>query len=102
LLPAQLHMLPRVSSWGSSMFSLIKKVIHDCLTGVDGVTYDPARVYGGMAILVFLGNSMYAIYLGQPWGAIDFGTGFGMVIAGFGTAVFMKSGTEPTGEDPGK
>jgi hypothetical protein len=84
------------------MFSLIKKVIRDCLTGVDGVTYDPARVYGALAILVFLGNSMYAIYLGQPWGAIDFGTGFGLVMAGFGAAVAMKAQTEPTYRDPGK
>jgi hypothetical protein len=84
------------------MFSLIKKVIHDCLTGVDGVTYDPARVYGGMAVNVFLLNSMYAIYRGQPWGAVDFGTGFGLLMAGFGAAVAMKSQTEPTQEEGGK
>lgn len=84
------------------MIAIIKKVIHDCLTGVDGNTYDPARVYGGMAVNVFLLNSMYAIYRGQPWGAVDFGTGFGLLMAGFGAAVAWKSQTEPTQEEGGK
>jgi hypothetical protein len=84
------------------MIATIKKVIHDCLTGVDGNTYDPARVYGAMAVLVFLFNSMYAIYRDQPWSAIDFGTGFSLVIAGFGAAVALKSQTEPTQAQGGK
>lgn len=77
------------------MFALIKRVIHDCLTGIDGVTYDPARVYGGMAVIVFLANSMFALYRNQPWGPVDFGTGFGLLMAGFGAAVAIKAKTEP-------
>jgi hypothetical protein len=77
------------------MIALIRKVISDCMTGIDGQTFDPARVYSGLAVMVFLFNSMYAIYRGQPWGAVDFGTGFGLLIAGFGAAVALKSGTEP-------
>ncbi|MFD1121821.1 hypothetical protein ACFQ2T_04850 [Methylophilus flavus] len=55
-----------------------------------------------MAVNVFLLNSMYAIYRGQPWGAVDFGTGFGLLMAGFGAAVAWKSKTEPTQEEGGK
>jgi hypothetical protein len=84
------------------MIKLIKRVLHDCLTGVDGITYDPARVYGAMAVFVFLANSMYAIYRGQPWGPVEFGTGFGLLMAGFGAAVAIKARTEPTSEEPGK
>ncbi|HWU35474.1 MAG TPA: hypothetical protein VN023_09600 [Methylovorus sp.] len=84
------------------MIALVKKVIHDCLTGADGATYDPARVYGAMAVNVFLVNALYALYKGQTWDPVNYGTGFGILLAGFGAAVALKSKTEPTAEDPGK
>jgi len=85
------------------MISLIKKLIHDCLTGADGVTYDPARVYGAMAVNVFLGNSIYAtVWLKQTFDYVNFGTGFGILLAGFGACVALKAKTEPPQGDPGK
>lgn len=77
------------------MIGIIKQIVHDCLTGKDGQTFDPARIYGAMAVNVFLGNSVYAIYHGQAWNPVDFGTGFGLLLAAFGAAVAMKSKTEP-------
>ena len=84
------------------MIGLLKKVIHDCLTGVDGTTYDPARVYGAMAVNVFLINSVYAVIQNQNWDPVNYGTGFGILLAGFGAAVALKAKTEPPQDDPGK
>lgn len=80
------------------MIGVIKQVIHDCATGIDGVTYDPARIYGGLAVIVYLANSIYAVSKGQPWGAVDFGTGFGLLMTGIGAAIALKSNTEPKGD----
>lgn len=77
------------------MIRLIKKVFSDCLYGIDGKTIDPARLYGMLAVLVFLINSIYAIFKDQPWSATDYGSGFGILLAGFGAAVALKAGTEP-------
>ncbi|MHB8388025.1 MAG: hypothetical protein ACYDBH_00425 [Acidobacteriaceae bacterium] len=75
--------------------SCASKLIKDCLTGINGVDYDPARVYGAMAVLTFIGLAIYAVVgKGQPWDARDFGIGFGMVLAGFGLGVRFKSHTE--------
>jgi len=82
--------------------TLISKIIKDCLTGIDGETYDPARIYGALAVNVFFFNSMYALYKGQTWDPVNYGTGFGLLLAAFGAAVALKSKTEPTQADAGK
>jgi len=82
------------------MIQTIQKVIHDCLTGVDGSTYDPARVYGAMAVNVFLLCSMIAVFRNQVWNPVEYGTGFAALLAGFGAAVAFKAKTEPPQGDP--
>lgn len=74
----------------------IRTVIKDCLTGIDGVTYDPARCYGAIAVFTFLGLAIYAVvYKGQAWDPQAYGIGFGAVLAGFAWGVATKAKTEP-------
>lgn len=72
-----------------------KTIIRDCITGIDGVTVDPARLYLLIGVIVFLFATIYAIYKGQPWNAQDFGTGFGLLLAAGGAGIAMKANTEP-------
>lgn len=77
--------------------NLIFNVIKDCLTGIDGKTYDPSRVYGAAAVLTFLGLAIFAVaFKGQAWDPQAYGIGFGAVLVGFGAGVNFKAKTEPT------
>ena len=73
------------------------KIIKDCLTGLDGETYDPSRVYLGMAVISALGLQISAVVVNkQPFDMNAFGIGFGALLAGGGLGVAAKSKTEPS------
>jgi hypothetical protein len=77
----------------------LKTIIKHCVTGIDGETYDPARIYGAIAVFTFLGLSIYSVvFNNSDWNAQDFGIGFGALLVGFGVGVSVKSQTEP--EEP--
>ena len=71
------------------------KLIIDCLTGIDGVTYDPARVYLAMATLVFMGGGIMTVVHNKTIDFQAFGIGFGSLIAGGGLGIALKAKTEP-------
>lgn len=84
------------------MFDLPKKVIKDCFTGLDGVTYDPARVFGyGGAALGMIGFIADASVVAWKHGVFDsqaYGIGYGALLAGVaavGGGVAWKAKTEP-------
>ena len=71
-------------------------------TGVDGETFDPARVIGyGAAVAgvgVFLFNSVWAVTHANVFDPQTYGIGFGAVCAGImaiGIGVSVKAATEP-------
>ena len=70
------------------------KFIKDCFTTSDGVTWDIGRVLWALTVLTFLCCAVYAIYKGQLWDAVSFGTGAGLCLAGGGVALGMKAKTE--------
>lgn len=77
----------------------VLKVIDHTLTGIDGETYDPARICLALGINVFLFLEIYnTVYLHQPFNAQDFGIGFGAILAAGGAAIGLKAKTEPQGE----
>lgn len=79
------------------MFYTLKKLWRDCLTGIDGKTYDPARVGLLIGLATFLFLAVWALVAQkQPWGPQEFGIGFGAVLAGGGAAVGLKAKTEPS------
>jgi hypothetical protein len=73
----------------------IKELILHTFTGKDNRTIDIARILWMMGCLSFLGCAFYALYRGQTWDAVAFGTGFGALLAGGGAAIGLKKGTEP-------
>jgi hypothetical protein len=48
-----------------------------------------------MGALSYLSCSFYAIYKGQQWEPLQFGTGFGAILAAGGVALRLKKDTEP-------
>ena len=77
------------------MFTFIKKILFDCISGIDGVTVDPARLYLAGAVCVFLAGAAVVIFKTHALDFIAFGTGFGALMAGGGLAIAIKSKTEP-------
>ena len=77
-------------------------MIKQLFTGIDGETFDPARVIGyGAAIgvvVVFLFNSVWATVHGNTFDANAYGVGSAGVLAGImaiGIGVGAKANTEP-------
>lgn len=70
-------------------------MVNDCLTGLDGKTYDPARVYLAFAVVVFLGATIIDAMHSIKFDPQAFGIGFGALLAGGGLGVSIKSKTEP-------
>lgn len=71
-------------------------------TGIDGVTFDPARVIGYgtciFGVAVFLFNSVFSTIHERHFNPQDYGIGFGAVCAGImaiGIGVGAKANAEP-------
>lgn len=72
------------------------KVIDNSITGIDGETYDPARICLSLGINVFMLLEFYnVVMLGNTFNAQDFGIGFGAILAAGGAAIGIKANTEP-------
>lgn len=71
------------------------KVIKDCITGIDGESFDVGRVLLASGVIVFLGLS---IYHHEKFDPMDFGAGLGGILVGGGAGIGMKSKTEPKGD----
>ena len=74
-------------------------LVNDCITGIDGKTVDPARIYLLAAVAVFLGGAIVVIVKTHALPFQDFGLGFGALLLGGGFGIGAKSHTEP-GERP--
>lgn len=84
------------------MFDLIKKVIHDGLTGIDGITYDPLKVIGYpsamLAISVYLAGAVVALVKNGALDYLAYASGFTALMGGLmviAAGVAVKSHTEP-------
>lgn len=80
----------------------MRLMIKQMMTGVDGATFDPARVIGyGSAlsgVAVFLFNSVWAVTHENRFDPQSYGIGFGAVCAGImaiGIGVGAKANSEP-------
>lgn len=70
-------------------------VIQDLVTGKDGVSYDVGRVLWIIGVLAFIALSVYGMYRGGAFDALNWGTGYGAILGGGGAGIGMKSKTEP-------
>jgi hypothetical protein len=72
--------------------------VRHVLTGVDGVTYAPSRVYWCLGALTMIVLSVWHVaVLGKDFSATDFGTGMSSILAAGGLGVWMTQKTEPQG-----
>jgi hypothetical protein len=77
----------------------MKEFLKHILTGIDNKTYDLVRVIGFAVGLQFLFLAQYAVMKNkQPFAAVEYGTGAGLVIAAIGASLKLKSDTEPKPE----
>ena len=73
----------------------MKKIIKDWFTGIDGVTYDPARmlwIVGMVAFLTFVGHDLYK---NGKFDMTNFAMGYGGLLAAGAAGVKIKETTEP-------
>ena len=71
-------------------------LIRDCLTGIDGVTWDVGRISGVTIMLSGLGLSAFdVIWHGHPFSFQDFGIGAGALCVGIGALLKLKETQEP-------
>lgn len=73
----------------------LSKIVKDCVTGIDGETYDPARIWGCAGVGTFLLLVVFEFYFTHKVDLAQFGIGFGAVMVGAGFSVKLKSSTEP-------
>lgn len=73
----------------------LKTILVDMITGIDGATVDPARVYLAGAVLTFLGGALVVIIKTHALDFQAFGIGFGALLAGGGLGIAAKAKTEP-------
>ncbi|MCX5863623.1 MAG: hypothetical protein NTW42_00895 [Deltaproteobacteria bacterium] len=83
------------------MWAAIKKLAHDCCTGIDGTTYDPARVVGYGSAAMLVSTFAFALVVHAINGQFDAqASGIGAAallggVAAVGGGVALKSKTEP-------
>ncbi len=82
-----------------NFLKFLKTVAMDCITGIDGVSIDPARVYLAAAVIVYLGAESYVVFKTGAFDSQSFGIGFGALVGGGCFGIAAKSKTEP-GEKP--
>lgn len=89
------------------MTMFIAKLIKDCMTGPDGLTFDPARVVGyPMSIAgfcVFFYASIKSVLATHAFDYVAFGTGFAAMMGGLllvAGSVAAKNHTEPKDSPP--
>lgn len=87
----------------------MRHMIHEMMTGIDGETFDPARVVGYASAVagvgVFLFNSLWSVTHLGTFDAQAYGAGFGLVCAGImavGIGVGAKAATEPPAPEVAK
>lgn len=74
----------------------IQKLLKHCLTGIDGESYDIARVLllmGGIAFILYSG---YHVWRNGTFDFQAYGIGLGSIIGGGSAGIGLKAKTEPT------
>lgn len=79
------------------MWALLSKIFKDWFTGVDGVSYDVGKALWVGSSVLFGVLAAWAVMVNeQPFDALQYGGGLGLVLAAGGAAIGMKAKTEPS------
>ncbi len=69
--------------------------IKHCFTGKDNETFDIARVLWALGALAFIGCAAWVVVHSGTFDPQNFGSGFGLVMAGGSGSIWAKAKTEP-------
>lgn len=72
-------------------FETISRFLNDVLTEPDGVTYCVIRVAFGTLTFALIACEIYSIFRGNPFNAIEFGTGASSLLVSGGAGVGFKT-----------
>lgn len=78
------------------MWVSIKKFSKDCVTGIDGQSYDLGRVLWALAFLIGIGLEVFCVIAGRIFDLQQYGIGVGALLLAGGGALNLKAKTEPT------
>lgn len=81
----------------------MKCFMRHILTGIDGESYDIARVVWAIGSMAYVVLAVADLFVrGNSFNPQEYGVGFGALMAGGGAAVSLKAKTEPgaTNESP--
>ncbi len=81
----------KMIKWGETL----RKFFKDILTGKDNQTYDMGRLLWVQGAISYCIIAFFAVYKGQHWDPIAFGSGFAAILAAGGAALKIKESTEP-------
>lgn len=77
----------------------IQRFVKDCLTGIDGESFDIGRVLWALAFMIGMVLEIYSTIEGKQFDLQAFGIGVGALLLAGGGALKIKSSTEPQGHD---
>lgn len=70
-------------------------IIKDILTGIDGQSYDIGRVLWSVGVVSYIIYGGWHLFLDHLYNPLDYGAGFGAILAGGGAGIGLKAKTEP-------
>lgn len=74
----------------------VQILIKHCLTGIDGETYDIARVIGIAGVIFYMVMTVYNVaHEHVKFDYVNWGIGFASVISSMGVAIKLKENQEP-------
>jgi hypothetical protein len=77
------------------MWENIKKFVKDCLTGIDGESYDLGRVLWALAFLTGIGLEVFSVTESLKFDLQQYGIGVGALLVAGGASLHLKAKTEP-------
>lgn len=78
------------------MGKTILKFCKDCITGIDGQSYDIGRVLWVLAFMVGIGLEITSVWTRRYFDLQAYGLGVGALLVAGGAALQLKAKTEPT------
>ena len=73
----------------------LSKVLSDCVTGLDGLTVDPARVYFMVAFVFFIAASIVVLVNEKKIDLLQWSAAFAAFCVGGTGGIYIKNSTEP-------
>jgi hypothetical protein len=73
----------------------MNKMITNMFTGIDNSTHDVIRILGFIGAVIFLGCTVYQVWITKSFDGTGFSTGFGALLGIISGSLKIKETTEP-------